>query len=47
MNKGFWVKFQDKSPTFWRSNSFDEFWHDMRNMMIREPELILEWIIRE
>lgn len=46
MIAGFWVKFIGKPPELWKRKSFEEFWHDLREHMLRN-EIRLEWIVRD
>lgn len=42
----FWVKFTGAPPEKWVREHFEEFWHDLKEFMLRTPEAQLEWIIR-
>ena len=48
MQRYFWVKLRDCPPERWRADSFDEFWHRLRNALIAprgQKSYELEWII--
>jgi len=44
-NLVFWVKFQDCPPERWKRQHFEQFWHDLREFMLRNGNARLEWII--
>lgn len=44
MNVTFWVKFHDLPPERWVCQNFEEFWHNLREFMMRN-QVRLEWII--
>ena len=41
----FWVKFENVPPEFYDFQTFDEFWHHIRERMMRYHNLRIEWII--
>lgn len=43
----FWVKFRNHEPELYIRNSFDSFWYELRERMLKYEELRLEWIISE
>lgn len=47
MNVKFWVKFEGGPPQLWVRDSFEEFWHDLRETMLDYRNRRIEWVIRE
>lgn len=46
MTRYYWVKFDDHLPERWAYQSFEEFWHRVRERIIQRS-VRLEWIIEE
>ena len=44
MTQAYWIKFFGVPPERWVRTSFEEFWYDLRERILRE-HLKLEWII--
>lgn len=44
MVRYYWVKYADNPPEKYVCKNFEEFWHILREHMMRH-QLILEWII--
>lgn len=45
MERMYWVKFQNAPPEKFFVKTFEEFWHKLRELMLRNGNLMLEWII--
>jgi len=45
----YWVKFSNHDrPEKWNCKHMDDFWHRLREHMLRNPSAgLLEWIIRD
>jgi hypothetical protein len=39
-----WVKFRGAPPEEWKCEHFDDFWHRLREFMLRHPAQV-EWLI--
>jgi hypothetical protein len=47
MKHAFWVKLAGQPPERWVITNFEQFWHELREYMMRNHRLHLEWIIRD
>lgn len=43
----FWVKFENCTPQLWIREHFEQFWHDLREHMLRNGNAQIEWMIRD